>query len=183
MLGIYKKSELGFNSPLNLAFPVPSQLVNNTTTWNHLTYGGHPKLFLELKMDSTWKAMLRSLHHALVDKLYLKPNETRNAALIRVKTKPTQCSFILITLRMPEKIKLPSYVINYRFGYLIQLIVHFQVDHHFGRLHLFLNDIIKHEKYKSIKKIKSSKVIQSKWYSSKSFTLSQTANCFTYRTT
>lgn len=63
---------------------------------------------------------------------------------------------------MSEKIKLPPYVINYRFGYLIQLIVHFRVDHHFGRLHLFLTDIIKREKYKCIKKIKSSKVIQLK---------------------
>lgn len=98
-----------------------------------------------------------------------------------VKSRPTRCSFILISMRMPE-INLLPHVINYKFGYLIQLIVRFRADHHFGRLHLFLSDVIKYEKYKCIKKIKSSKVIQSKWYSSKSHTLSQTANCLAYRT-
>lgn len=71
---------------------------------------------------------------------------------------PTQCSFNLVPVRMPE-IKFLPYVINYGFQYFTQLIVHFRVDSHFGGLHLFLSDIIKHEISKCVKKIKSSKVI------------------------
>lgn len=127
-----------------------------------------------------WRAT-RSLSHALADGLYSKPNKTKKCHPTTVKSKPTQFSFILISVRMPEKIKLLPYVINCRFGYLIQLIVHFRVDYRFGRWQLFLSDIIKHEKYKCIKKIKSSKVIESKRYSSKSLALSQTANCLAYR--
>ena len=55
-----------------------------------------------------------------------------------MKSKPAQYSLILISKRMPEKIKLLTYVINYTFGYLIQLIVHFRVDHHFEDYIYFL---------------------------------------------
>lgn len=97
------------------------------------------------------------------------------------KSKPTLCSFTLISMRMSDKMIFLSCIINYSFGYLTQLIDHFRVDHHFGRLHLFPSIIMKHEMYTCIKKIKPSQVIPSKWYSSKSLTLSQTANCLVYR--